>query len=100
MEAAAIAQQVEAIAKSLAPNADLITPEIRSRALAVLVEFKRLEQLKAIAQSESNSTYFFGDKAAIGSGMEGAGGAWGVDYAEHVKAGIQKRGGAESMVAS
>jgi len=109
MEASAIAQQVEAISQSLSPNTnpESITPEIRSRALAVLVELKRLEQLKAIAQSKSNSTYFFGDKAALGSGLEGSGGPWGIDYAQNIKAGIQtsgseggkRRGGAEGVIA-
>ena len=85
MEASAIAQQVDHIARSLAPNKDIILPEHRQAALSTLVELKRLEQLRAIAESKSNSTYFFGDKAAMGSANE----AFNVDYAQHVKAGLE-----------
>ncbi|KAF8154799.1 hypothetical protein B0H34DRAFT_661203 [Crassisporium funariophilum] len=90
MEASAIAQQVEHIARSLAPNSDpsSILPEHRQSALATLVELKRLEQLRAIAESKSNSTYFFGDKAALGV----AGDPYGVDYAQRVMAGLEKPG--------
>jgi len=90
MEASAIAQQVEAISRSLSPSsASEPTVENRIKALNVLVELKRLEQLKAIANSQSNSTYFFGDKASVGAGIDGAGGPWGVDYAQSVKAGLK-----------
>lgn len=85
MEASAIAQQVDNIARSLAPNKDDILPEHRQVALSTLVELKRLEQLRAIAESKCNSTYFFGDKAAMGSASE----AFNVDYAQHVKAGLE-----------
>ena len=85
MEASAIAQQVENIARSLAPNKDVILPEHRQAALSTLVELKRLEQLRAIAESKSNSTYFFGDKAAMGSANE----AFNVDYAQQVKASLE-----------
>jgi hypothetical protein len=85
MEASAIAQQVDHIARSLAPNKDVILPEHRQAALSTLVELKRLEQLRAIAESKSNSTYFFGDKAAMGSANE----AFNVDYAQHVKSGLE-----------
>ena len=85
MEASAIAQQVDNIARSLAPNKENILPEHRQAALSTLVELKRLEQLRAIAESKSNSTYFFGDKAAMGAANE----AFNVDYAQQVKAGLE-----------
>ena len=86
MEASALAQQVTEIARSLS-NSEEPSPEDKQRALAALIEIKRLEQLKAIAASQSNSTYFFGDKASmgVGSGVE----AFNVDYAQHVKKGIE-----------
>lgn len=90
MEATAIAHQVEAIARSLTPESvSEPTPENRMKALQMLVELKRLEQLKAIASSPSNSTYFFGDKASVGAVVDGAGGPWAVDYAQNMKAGFQ-----------
>ena len=92
MEASAIAQQIEHIAASIAVDKENVQPADRQRALNTLVELKRLEQLKAIAGSASNSTYFFGDKAALGQGAE----AYGIDYAEHVKGGLQRR--AEGVV--
>jgi len=94
MEASALAEQVENIARSLSPNPsqpDSVTPEHRKLALSTLVELKRLEQLKAIAESKSNSTYFFGDKAALG--MNGNMEAFNVDYAQSVKAGINEGSG-------
>ncbi|KAG6820911.1 hypothetical protein H0H93_009685 [Arthromyces matolae] len=66
LEASALASQVEELAKSIAKDKDHVQAEERQRALASLVELRRLEQLKAIAQSNSNSTYFFGDQAALG----------------------------------
>ncbi len=94
MEASAIAEQVEAIARSLTlSSASEPAVENRMKALNVLVELKRLEQLKAIANSRSNSTYFFGDKACLGAGIDGAGGPWGVDYAQNVKAGLKTQDG-------
>lgn len=86
MEAAAIAKQVENIAQALSPNKDAVTSEDRKFALATLVELRRLDQLQAIAKSKSNSTYFFGDKAALG----GANDAFNVDYAQAVKRGMEK----------
>ncbi|KAF8908197.1 stomatin family protein [Gymnopilus junonius] len=98
MEATALAQQVESIARALSgspssspstnPNEQppTIAPEHRKLALSTLVELKRLEQLKAIAESKSNSTYFFGDKASLGVQ---ANDAFNVDYAQSVKAGIE-----------
>ena len=90
MEASAIAQQVEAIARSLAPSSsNEPSPGDKLQALQTLVELRRLEQLKAIATSKSNSTYFFGDKASLGEGLSGAGGPWSVDYAQQVKTNMQ-----------
>jgi hypothetical protein len=88
MEASAIAQQVEHLAKSIAEDKENVRPEDRRGALNALVELKRLEQLRAIAGSTSNSTYFFGDNAALGHGVE----AYNIDYAEHVKSGLKRRG--------
>lgn len=82
MEASAIAQQVQEIARSIARDKDQITTEERTHALSTLVELRRLEQLKAIAKSQSNSTYFFGDRAVLG---RDANDAYNVDYAEQVK---------------
>jgi regulator of protease activity HflC (stomatin/prohibitin superfamily) len=87
MESSALAQQIENIARSLSPEKDNILPEHRKLALATLVELKRLEQLRAIAESESNSTYFFGDKAALGMAND----AFNVDYAQNIKAGMENR---------
>ncbi|PPQ69345.1 hypothetical protein CVT24_001640 [Panaeolus cyanescens] len=87
MESTAIAEQVEHIAQSLADkrSGGVPTAEDKKLALQTLVELKRLEQLRAIAQSKSNSTYFFGDRAAMG---RDASEAFGVDYAEQVKKGL------------
>lgn len=62
LEASALAQQVEELACSLSKNKDSIDPGVRIVALEKLIELKRLEQLKAIAASQNNSTYFFGDR--------------------------------------
>ena len=86
MEAVALAKQVENIAEALAPNKGTVTSEDRKLALATLVELRRLDQLQAIAKSKSNSTYFFGDKAALGAAND----AFNVDYAQAVKRGIEK----------
>lgn len=88
MESTALAQQVDNIARSLAPSAEAVTAEHRKLALATLVELRRLEQLRAIAESKSNSTYFFGDKSALGVGSNDA---FNVDYAQNVKAGLEKQ---------
>ncbi|KAJ7242981.1 hypothetical protein C8J57DRAFT_1191987 [Mycena rebaudengoi] len=92
MEASALAQQISAVAGALGAHA---SPK---DALAALVELRRLEQLRAIAAGKGNATYFFGDRAAMGS----AGEAYNVDYAEHVKGGLGgkgKNGRAEAGVA-
>jgi regulator of protease activity HflC (stomatin/prohibitin superfamily) len=87
MEASALASQVEEIARSLAKNADVVEPSDRKNALSALIELRRLQQLKAIAESKSNSTYFFGDKAALGQD------SYSIDYAEQVKGGLHSRDG-------
>ncbi|KAJ2923590.1 hypothetical protein H1R20_g13505, partial [Candolleomyces eurysporus] len=88
MEATALAKQVDEVAQSLAADKNNVTAEEKQRAMNALIEIRRLEQLKAIAKSQSNSTYFFGDKSALGIGSSEA---FGVDYAQHVKAGIEKK---------
>ncbi|KIJ53737.1 hypothetical protein M422DRAFT_241981 [Sphaerobolus stellatus SS14] len=65
-EGNALAHQIESVAKSLLvdknaePSADL-----KLRALDAILELRRLEQLKAIADGNSNSTYFFGGDKVI-----------------------------------
>ena len=60
MEASALANQVSTIAASLNPSNP--GAEERKLALHTIVELKRLEQLREIAKSGNNSTYFFGDR--------------------------------------
>jgi hypothetical protein len=67
MEASALAQQVEEIARSISGNKDVIDLEARKLALEKLIELRRLDQLKAIANSTNNSTYFFGDRCKFAS---------------------------------
>jgi hypothetical protein len=86
MEASALAAQVDEIARSLS-NSEKVTDEDRRRALAAIIEIKRLDQLKAIASSQSNSTYFFGDRAAMGVASDVE--AFNVDYAQNVKKGLE-----------
>lgn len=95
MEANAVAQQIEEIARSIAQDKNAIQQEDRTRALSALVELKRMEQLRAIAGSKNNTTYFFGDKAALGHGPD----PYNIDYAEQIKSGLEKRPkGAESVI--
>lgn len=89
MEASALASQVEKLAQSIASNPSNVQPEDRNRALKTLVELRRLDQLKAIASSSSNSTYFFGDKSALGLGNGSD--AYNIDYAEKIKGGVHKK---------
>ncbi|KAG6868634.1 hypothetical protein C0993_012678 [Termitomyces sp. T159_Od127] len=81
LEASALASQVEELARSIAKDKENILPDERQQALDSLIELRRLDQLKAIAQSKSNSTYFFGDQAALGRGND----SYNIDYAEHIK---------------
>ncbi|KAG5716161.1 hypothetical protein E4T56_gene10681 [Termitomyces sp. T112] len=87
LEASALASQVEELARSIAKDKDNILPEERQRALTSLIEIRRLDQLKAIAQSKSNSTYFFGDQAALGRAND----SYNIDYAEHIKGGLYSK---------
>jgi hypothetical protein len=85
MEASALAQQIDQIARSISQDNAHIQPGERKRALEALIELRRLEQLRAIASGKGNSTYFFGDKAALGQqGHE----AYNIDYAENIKNGL------------
>jgi len=88
MEASALAQQIDQIARSIAQDSANSQPGDRKQALAALIELRRLEQLKAIASSKSNSTYFFGDKAALGRHGNDA---YNIDYAENVKSGLENK---------
>ncbi|PFH49610.1 hypothetical protein AMATHDRAFT_147287 [Amanita thiersii Skay4041] len=84
LEASAVAQQVEELARSIAEDKEHIQQDDRKLALSTLVELKRLEQLKAIASSQSNSTYFFGDRSALGAGAQTD---YAVDLIEQLKNG-------------
>ncbi|TFK27346.1 stomatin family protein [Coprinopsis marcescibilis] len=86
MEASALAQQVSEVAKALAGGKDS-TADDRKQALAALIELRRLEQLRAIATSQSNSTYFFGDKSSLGVAND----PFNIDYAQHVKSAVDKK---------
>lgn len=90
MEASALASQVTELAKSIAGEANSVTPADRQLALNTLVELQRLKQLQAIASSKSNSTYFFGDKAV---GTE----QYNIDYAEKIKAMADPRAQARAV---
>lgn len=65
-EGQALAEQVDLLARSLAEPETEPTLEHRAKALDALVELRRLEQLKAIAKGNGNSTYFFGDSKGSG----------------------------------
>ena len=65
-EGEALSQQVRILAKSLARPGQEPSEEERRRALDALVELRRIEQLKAIANGTGNSTYFFGDAKGTG----------------------------------
>ncbi|KAF7304282.1 PHB domain-containing protein [Mycena chlorophos] len=89
MEASALAQQITALADAISEPGSAPGPAERKQALNALVELRRLEQLGAIAGGTGNSTYFFGDRAALG--LTGpAGEAFNIDYAEQVKSGMAK----------
>ncbi|KAJ6475725.1 hypothetical protein C8R47DRAFT_666302 [Mycena vitilis] len=91
MEASALSQQIDAIAEAVTAPESAPGPVERKQALTALVELRRLEQLRAIAHGAGNSTYFFGDRAALGLGGA-AGDAYNVDYAEQVKGGLSRKG--------
>ncbi|KAF8586117.1 stomatin family protein [Ramaria rubella] len=72
-EGLALARQIDAVAESLmAESKDKPTDQTKLRALEALLELRRLEQLKAIAAGQANSTYFFGQEGRVlnGSGYE------------------------------
>ncbi|KAJ7700564.1 hypothetical protein B0H16DRAFT_1902960 [Mycena metata] len=89
MEATALAQQIDGVATAVAAPGSKPGPAERREALSALVELRRLEQLRAIANGTGNTTYFFGDRAAMGLGA-GAADAFNVDYAEQVKGGLAR----------
>ncbi|KAJ7061973.1 hypothetical protein C8F01DRAFT_1251801 [Mycena amicta] len=88
MEASALAQQISAVADAIAVPGSVPGPAERKQALNALVELRRLEQLSAIAHGSGNTTYFFGDRSALG---QGAAEAFNIDYAEQVKGGLKTR---------
>ncbi|TDL28722.1 stomatin family protein [Rickenella mellea] len=87
-EGKALALQIEVVAKTLANGTGAPTEKDRTMALTALVELKRLEQLRAIANGSGNSTYFFGDAA---KGV--AGDAYNIDNMEKWKSSISGRKG-------
>ncbi|KAJ7713722.1 hypothetical protein B0H16DRAFT_1809355 [Mycena metata] len=89
MEATALAQQIDGVAAAVTAPGSTPGPAERREALSALVELRRLEQLRAIANGTGNATYFFGDRAAMGLGA-GAADAFNVDYAEQVKGGLAR----------
>lgn len=56
------------MALSLAKPSSEPTNDDKVKALDALLELRRLEQLKAIADGSGNSTYFFGDSKGTGRG--------------------------------
>lgn len=59
-EGLALARQIDTVAESLAvESGEKPSEQMKLRALDTLLELRRLEQLKAIAAGQSNSTYFF-----------------------------------------
>ncbi|KAF8876677.1 hypothetical protein BD779DRAFT_1677704 [Infundibulicybe gibba] len=95
MEATAIARQIDEVAQSIAQDKNNITHQDRQQALAALVELRRLEQLRAIAMGKGNSTYFFGDKATLGSVD-----AFNIDYAQHIKSGMGSKPPGPGVIAA
>lgn len=65
-EGHALAQQVAILAQTLAEPSAAPTAADRAKALEALLELRRLEQLRAIASSNGNSTYFFGEAKGTG----------------------------------
>ncbi|PAV22182.1 stomatin family [Pyrrhoderma noxium] len=86
-EGEAIAQQVEILARSLAVPSSEPTDADRRKALDALLEYKRLEQLRAIANGHGNSTYFFGDAKGTNTGRD----AYEVDNNEKWKRSLDAR---------
>ncbi|EKM56756.1 uncharacterized protein PHACADRAFT_254056 [Phanerochaete carnosa HHB-10118-sp] len=65
-EGEALARQVDILAQSLTEPKTTPSDADRVKALDALLELRRLEQLKAIASSNGNSTYFFGNAKGTG----------------------------------
>lgn len=65
-EGEALAQQVDILSRVLAGPSKEPSNNDRTKALDSLLELRRLEQLKAIATGNGNSTYFFGDSKGTG----------------------------------
>ncbi|CAK5274313.1 unnamed protein product [Mycena citricolor] len=97
MEASALARQIESLSEAIASPGSAPGPSERKQALETLVELRRLEQLRAIAKGQGNSTYFFGDRSSLGMGGS-ATEAYNLDYAEQIKNGLPKP--AKPMVGS
>ena len=60
----------------------------RRKALDTLLELRRLEQLRAIANGHGNSTYFFGDQKGAGRDRD----AYEVDNNEKWKRSLESSG--------
>ena len=86
-EGEAIAQQGEILARSLAVPSSEPTDADRRKALDALLEYKRLEQLRAIANGHGNSTYFFGDAKGTNIGRD----AYEIDNNEKWKRSLDAR---------
>ena len=65
-EGEALARQVDVLSRALAGPSGEPSYDDRLKALDSLLELRRLEQLKAIAAGNGNSTYFFGDAKGTG----------------------------------
>lgn len=66
-EGEALARQVDILSRALlVGTSGEPTNEDRVKALDALLELRRLEQLKAIASGNGNSTYFFGESKGTG----------------------------------
>ncbi|KAF8515827.1 stomatin family protein [Hysterangium stoloniferum] len=89
-EGVALARQIDSVAEALTlESGEKPTAEIKLKALDALLQLRRLEQLKAIAEGEANSTYFFGDE----SRRTGSLNFYDVDNAEKWKQSLRERMG-------
>lgn len=81
-EGRALAQQIQLVAEAISIDSkEEPTTEMKLRSLDALIKLKRIEQLKAIATGNSNSTYFFGDDMPVSADN----GAYAVDNMEKWK---------------
>lgn len=77
-----MAQQIQLVAEAISfDSKEEPTTEMKLRSLDALIKLKRIEQLKAIADGRSNSTYFFGDDMGVPADK----GAYAVDNIEKWK---------------